>query len=138
MRNNGNCCTWLTCNVVHPLGKRVCQFREPWGVCYNPPVPLLGIDAREIKTCAHKNLSVIIHGSFIHRTHMSISQRKQLWSIHLMECYSALNMIYMAIWVNLKSRMLREKKTDTKDYTLYDCIHTKFSKARQKLRGAKE
>ena len=66
---------------------------------YDPPISLLGIYPKEMKTCPHKDLYMNLHNNTIHNPYVhKLVNGRTICGIHTMECFS--------LYDNLKSSVL--------------------------------
>lgn len=66
---------------------------------YDPPISLLGIYPKEMKTCLHKDLYMNLHNNTIHNPYVhKLVNGRTICGIHTMECFS--------LYDNLKSSVL--------------------------------
>lgn len=66
---------------------------------YDPPISLLGIYPKEMKTCSHKDLYMNLHNNTIHNPYIhKLVNGRTICGIHTMECFS--------LYDNLKSSVL--------------------------------
>lgn len=102
-----------------------------------PVILLLGIFAREMQTCPHKDSHTSVHNSFIHNSlELGTTQRvnrstgKRAGSIHAVAYYFAIKRnglpIHKKAWMNLKINMLSKKNQappTQKKYILFGSVY---------------